>query len=225
MIKHIAVDKLNSAKRNARTHSKKQIKQIAKSIETFGFIGNILIDVNNRIIAGHGRLEAAMLLNMESVPTLCISHLSEAEIRAYALADNKLAELAGWDDSILVLEFQELSGLDLSFELEDTGFSMQEINMFVDFDVSGQEPSDEDDYIEYPNEEVPAVCKEGDIWKLGRHKLYVGDALIKVSYERLMGPDRAQMIFTDPPYNVPIEGHVTGKGGITKAPLTFNNRL
>lgn len=139
-IQYRKVSDLKPATRNARTHSTEQIKQIAASIKQFGFTNPVLIDANGQLIAGHGRVEAAKQLGLTDVPTLCLDHLSEAQIRAYIIADNKLAENAGWDDEMLSLEFQYLDSLDLDFDLAITGFEMAEIDGFLVLD-----PEDEPD--------------------------------------------------------------------------------
>jgi DNA modification methylase len=203
---------LKPSSRNARTHSDKQINQIGASIRQFGFNNPILIDNDNSIIAGHGRWQAARKLGVHEVPTICLAHLSPDEIRAYMLADNKLAEKAGWDADILAIEFQHLSSLDLGFELEITGFETGEIDFLIGDSLSDQlDPADE--VIESdPNQ--PVRSRLGDLWALGKHRLYCGNSLATGSYEALMGKERAQMVFTDPPYNVPIDGHVCGTGSI-----------
>jgi len=214
-MKQIVPKDINSLKaygRNARTHSDKQINQIKASINQFGFNNPILIDASDTIIAGHGRWLAAKKLNMTEVPTICLDHLSENEIKAYILADNKLAELAGWDQEILALELQHLTSLDLNFDIEITGFEAGEIDFIIDGAVAGAlDPADE---VIEPKTNGPAQTKPGDLWLLGKHKLYCGDTLSEASYAALMGEERTQMVFTDPPYNVPIEGHVCGKGSI-----------
>src|SRR5207244_6043374 len=126
-----SVSALKPNQRNARVHSKKQVHQIAQSISELGFINPVLIDGNDHIVAGHGRVEAAKLLGIESIPTIRIEHLSEAQIRAYVIADNKLALNAGWDPEILAIEFQSLAVLDLSFDLEITGFDTAEIDLLI----------------------------------------------------------------------------------------------
>ena len=197
---------------NARRHSDKQIGLIADSIRTFGFNNPILVDKDNTIIAGHGRWEAAKKLKMGEAPTVCLDHLNENEVRAYILADNKLAELAGWDNEILAIELQDLMSLDLDFDLEITGFEMGEIDFLIGGPVS-EEPDPADEVIE-PDTDKPAVTVPGDLWILGKHRLYCGDSLNEASYSALMRNEKAQMVFTDPPYNVPIDGHVCGKGEI-----------
>src|SRR5450759_1076214 len=129
-IEYIPIRELRPYPNNARTHSRKQVKQIANSIEKFGFCNPVLIDNDKQIVAGHGRVEAAKLLGIDAVPTVRLSHLSEADKRAYILADNKLAEKAGWDREILAVELQGL--MDLDYEIELTGFDMPEIDIALD---------------------------------------------------------------------------------------------
>lgn len=200
---------LKPAERNARTHSKAQIKQIADSIEQFGFTNPVLVDAKDRLIAGHGRVEAAKILGLETIPTLCLDHLSEDQVRAYVIADNKLAENAGWDEELLALEFQYLDSLDLDFDLTITGFEMAEIDGMLVLD-----PDANDEVIPEPSD-GPSVTQPGDLWLIGKHRLCCGDATKPGSYEALFdGSKAAQMIFTDPPYNVPISGHVCGLGAV-----------
>ena len=205
--------------RNARTHSKKQVRQIASSIERFGFVNPVLIRDSGEIVAGHGRVEAAKQLGLKTVPTLTLSHLSEAELRAYVLADNKLALTAGWDRHTLALELQGL--IDLEFDVELTGFSLAEIDLVID-EASDANPESRD----APEDEVPvlsgtAVTKPGDIWILGRHRLICGDARDLDVFHQLMGDERADLVFTDPPYNVKIDGNVCGLGGVRHREFAF----
>ncbi len=197
---------------NARTHSKRQIEQIAQSIERFGFLNPVLIDASGAIIAGHGRVEAAKLLGLSRVPTLRIEHLSDAEKRAYILADNKLAEKAGWDREILAVELQAL--VDMDFEIERTGFEMAEVDFILDEATEiKQAPLLPEDAVPELSAESP-VAKRGDLWLLGAHRLYCGDARDERAYDALMKGTKADFVFTDPPYNVPIDGHVSGLGRI-----------
>ncbi len=197
---------------NARRHSKKQIRQIADSIQRFGFTNPILVSDDNEIIAGHGRAQAAKLLNLATVPTLRLSHLDQAERRAYVLADNKLALNAGWDQEMLAIELQAL--IDLEFDVTLTGFSLAEIDLTLDgardSDPDGP-PGPEDDI---PMMAATAVSRPGDLWILGRHRLVCGDARSADDYAQLLDGRSADLIFTDPPYNVPIDGHVCGSGRI-----------
>lgn len=209
----VRISDLRPYTRNARTHSRRQIKKIAGSIERFGFVNPVLIDENNLIIAGHGRVAAAKLLDWTEVPTLRIDHLSETEKRAYILADNRLAEEAGWDQEMLAIELQGLIELDFTIEL--AGFDTAEVDTILDAQAETDAPElDVDDKIPPVPESGTAVTREGDLWELGRHRLLCGDATVASSYEKLLGDDRASMIFTDPPYNVPIAGHVSGLGKV-----------
>jgi DNA modification methylase len=210
-IEHIAPATLKPDPRNARTHSKRQIRQITASIREFGWTNPMLIDENNRVIAGHGRLAAAERLGMTEVPIIRLKGLSEPQKRALALADNKLAENAGWNPEILTQELQYLSEIEIDFDVEITGFSTGEIDLLIGDTAAEDDAADR----------VPAVpvdesscIQYGDLWHLGRHRLLCGDATNPHDYERLLGPDRARMVFTDPPYNVPIDGHVSGLGRI-----------
>ena len=195
--------------RNARTHSKRQIRQIADSIHTFGFTNPVLVNRSRMIIAGHGRVDAAKLLGMKTVPTICLENLTEDQIRAYILADNRLAEKAGWDNSILAIELQHLISVDLGFEVTITGFEVPEIDLILE--EAGQE-QEEEEPVEISA--GPAVTKLGDIWLLGDHRLMCGDALDELTYSALMNGRKADVVFADPPYNVRIDGNVCGKGAI-----------
>ena len=196
--------------RNARTHSAKQIAQIAASIKAFGFNNPVLIDKDGGIIAGHGRVEAAKQLGLENVPCVRLEHISNAQKRAYILADNKLAEKAGWDPEILKIELQHLTSLDLDFDISITGFEMPEIDVLLTDAAKEVDPADEVPEIE----SGPAVTRLGDIWQIGSHRLICGDSTKAETYARLLDGERAQMIFTDPPYNVKIDGHVSGLGSV-----------
>jgi DNA modification methylase len=199
---------LKARHRNPRTHSKRQIQQIADSIRRFGFVSPILIDSNDSIIAGHGRAAGAKLAGFSRVPTLRVSHLSEAEIRAYVIADNKLAENAGWDRGLLALELQELS-IELDFNLTDLGFQTPEIDLLL----QSQEP-DEEPAAPPLEPNANAITRRGDLWLIGDHRVYCGDALDPQAYQQLLVAEKAGCVFTDPPYNVPIDGHVSGLGEV-----------
>ena len=196
---------------NPRTHSEKQIRQIAKSIETFGFTNPVLIDAGGTIIAGHGRVRAAKQLGMETVPTLQLEHLSEAQVRALVIADNRLAELAGWDKDLLAIELQGLTEMDLDFDLEVIGFETAEIDLWIGGGAEGVESDPADASTGFdPN--APVVSRPGDLWKIGPHRLLCGDALDGDAYSRLLEGNQAALVFVDPPYNVRIDGHVSGLG-------------
>jgi DNA modification methylase len=210
-LEYIDVVALRPWSRNARTHSRKQVKQIADSIRRFGFTNPVLVDDNNVILAGHGRVLAAQLLEMRDVPCVRLSAMTAAEKRAYVIADNKLALNAGWDEEILAEELKALLALDVDFDIGITGFSIPEVDGLITGLVP-EEPGDPDD--DQPGEDGPPRCRPGDIWALGPHRLVCGSALNPVVVSALMGGERAQMVFTDPPYNVPIDGHVGGLGKI-----------
>ncbi len=213
------VASLRPYSRNARVHSKKQIKQIAASIERFGFVNPVLVSDTGEIVAGHGRVEAAKLLGMKTVPTLALSHLSEAERRAYVLADNKLALNAGWDPEILALELQGL--IELDFDVEITGFSLAEIDLALDRAVDANPDGSDAPEDAIPQPAGAPVIRRGELWQLGRHKLLCGDAREPADFAALMGDERADLVFTDPPYNVKIDGNVTGLGKIKHREFAF----
>jgi len=205
--------------RNARTHSKKQIRQIAASIEQFGFVNPILISDTDEIIAGHGRVEAAKLLGLGSVPTLLLSHLNETQRRAYVLADNKLALNAGWDKELLAIELQGL--IDLDFDVELTGFSLAEIDLTLDEAREAKPDGKDAAEDEVPVVGGPAVTGRGDIWHLGRHRLICGDARDAETFRALLGNEQVDLLFTDPPYNVKIDGNVCGLGSVRHREFAF----
>jgi len=205
--------KLKPRPNNPRTHTPRQVKQIAASIQEFGFINPVLIDGTGGIVAGHARTAAAIALGMTDVPTVCVDHLSPAQIRAYVIADNRLAEKAGWDRNLLALELQELS-VELNFDVTITGFETAEIDLLVGDAATAASAPDEADEIPEVDREVPAVSRPGDLWKIGDHALLCADALKPASYRRLLQTRRAQMVFTDPPYNVRIAGNVSGLGRV-----------
>lgn len=194
---------------NARLHSKRQLRAIARSIEAYGFTMPVLIDENDRILAGHGRVEAAKLLNRSSVPALRASGFSEAQKRAYIVADNKLTERGGWDLEKLALNLNEIVVLDADFDLMLTGMEMVEVDRLLD--AAGEDDAlDEIDILPSP---LPTpVTRLGDVWLLGEHRLICADATDPTALDRLMNDERAQISFVDPPYNVRIDGHVRGRG-------------
>ncbi len=192
--------------RNARTHSKKQVEQIAASIRAFGFTNPILADPEGNLIAGHGRLRAARQLGLEQVPVITLSGLSEAQKKALRLADNKIALNAGWDTEILKLELAELSVPEIDIDLTLTGFSMGEIDVLLDESV------DPDDEAIPPVPEQPEV-QSGDIWQLGEHRIGCGDGRDVAFLRKVVGEGvSVDCAFLDPPYNVKINGHANAKG-------------
>lgn len=195
---------------NPRSHSRAQIRQIARSIEEFGFNCPILIDKDDQIVAGHGRFEAARELGLARVPTIRLEHLTEAQARAFMLADNRLAERSTWDRELLGKELEFLTSLDLEFDVTTTGFSTGEIDVLLN--PTADPPAAAED--EVPEPLADAVSRAGDLWLLRDHRILCGDATAPVSFSRLLGWRRAQAVFVDPPYNVAIDGHVCGSGAI-----------
>ena len=203
------VDALTPWAGNARTHSPKQIRQIANSIKTFGFTNPVLIDEAGTILAGHGRVVTSWQLGLIDVPCLRLDHMSAEEKRAYVLIDNKLAENAGWDVEILALELGALAKADLDFDIGIIGFDADEVDLIIERSTETiPDPSIE---ALPPLRETP-VSRLGDLWHLGPHRIICGDLRDINIVETLMGGDQARVIFADPPYNVPVNGHVCGKG-------------
>ena len=213
-IQCLPIDALVPDSRNPRAHSERQIKQIAASIKAFGFNIPIIVDGKNRVIAGHGRLLAARKLGMKEVPTIRLAHLTAAQTKAFMIADNRLTENSTWDDRLLAETLQELSIVELDFSLEDTGFSMGEIDLRIEGLIGAEEQKSDpaDEVPEIPN--TPSISKPGDIWQLGKHRLLCGSALDALSYDILMQGQKADAVISDPPYNVKIDGHVGGLGAI-----------
>ncbi|WP_368744573.1 site-specific DNA-methyltransferase [Desertibaculum subflavum] len=193
--------------KNARTHSPKQIEKLAASIREYGFVVPIVVDETNMILSGHGRYDAAELLGLATVPTIRVGHLTDAQKRAYSIVDNRLTELSRWEKDTLKLEFEGL--IELEYDVELTGFSTAEVDLIIDGaeEVSG---AVEDPAIPEPPE--IAVTRPGDMWVLGPHQLLCADSTLPDSYACLLQGEKAEMVFTDPPYNVPIQGFVGGSG-------------
>lgn len=191
---------------NSRTHSEEQVNQIVTSINEFGFTNPLLIDEKDNIIAGHGRLLASKKLKMEEVPCIVLSGLTEAQKKAYIIADNKMALNAGWDDELLKIELENLKELD--FDLELTGFDVDELDDI--FQVEEEQEIVEDDFDIEPPEEPKA--KLGDIYQLGNHRLMCGDSTSIDDVEKLMNGNKADMVFTDPPYLMGFTGNVHSDG-------------
>jgi DNA modification methylase len=213
------IDQLTPNPANPRVHSKKQIRQIAESIRVFGFNVPVLVDRHGNVVCGHGRLLACRELGITEVPTLRLDHLTPAQARAFMIADNRLTEIATWDDRLLAEQLQDLSISGLDFSLETTGFEMGEIDLRI---ASLEDlPAQDDDPADVLPEVVagPPVSKLGDVWVLRRHRVLCRSALDLQAFTALMGEERATMVFTDPPYNVPIDGHASGLGGIHHRPF------
>jgi hypothetical protein len=199
--------------KNPRRHSLRQIRQIAKSIATFGFNVPILIDADNNVVAGHGRLLACRQLGWTTVPTISLAHLTRAQAKAFLIADNRLTENSEWNDRLLAEQLKELSLLNLDFELDVTGFELAEIDLRIE--SLNEDGTTEDDLLNQVLAAVgPAVAQRGDLWSLGRHRLLCGSAVEASAYAGLLEGNKAALVFTDPPYNVPVQGHVSGNGAI-----------
>jgi DNA modification methylase len=209
-IEHRPISALKSNPRNPRLHSRRQIRQIAKSIRAFDFNVPILVDSALNIIAGHGRVLAAIDLGLAEVPTICLDHLTEAQTRAFIIADNRLTENSSWDDRLLAEQLKGLSERELEFSLDATGFDMGEIDLRIESLTNAK--TDDDLQTEPTPIDGPPVSRAGDLWKLGAHKILCGSALDSEAFAKLMAGERAAMVFVDPPYNVPIDGHVSGLG-------------
>lgn len=216
LLEFVPVGELKPSPRNPRTHSKKQVRELAKSMQAFGYTAPALIDEGNRILAGHGRVEAAKFLGLATIPCVRITYMSEAQKRAYIIADNKLALNAGWDDDLLTQELEALMGLDLGFDLTVTGFSIPEIDGLL-ASQKPEEPGNPDDDLMPDPASVPRRCNPGDIYRVGSHKLICGDARDPAVVAALMDGRLARMVITDPPYNVKIQGNVGGLGKIKHA--------
>lgn len=197
--KTASVDSLIPYARNSRTHSDTQVAKIAASIREFGFLNPIITDGADGIVAGHGRVLAAQKLGLQELPVIEAAHLTEAQKRAYVIADNRLALDAGWDNEMLKVELSDLQGE--GFNLELTGFNLDEIAAFLADPTEGL--TDEDAVPDVPA--VP-VTVEGDVWILGRHRLMCGDSTSQSSFDRLMSGARSDLIFTDPPYGMSYGG-------------------
>ena len=203
----VNLDDLKRPDRAVRKHPKRQIEKLSQSLSTFGWVSPVLIDRTNQIIAGVARIEAAHHLGLTTAPAVRIEHLTDAEIRAYRIADNKLAEAAEWDETLLSIELREIELL--GFDLEFTGFETAEIDIL--FDAAEAEDTEEPPV---PPLQTQAVSRLGDHWIIGEHQLICGDALEDRTYAALLSGQKADMVFTDPPYNVPVQGHMGGLGAV-----------
>lgn len=214
------IARLRARPKNPRSHSQKQIRQIAASIERFGWTNPILISDDGEVVVGKGRLAAAKLLGLTLVPAIPLSHLSSAELRAYAIADNRLAELSGWDRDLLAVELQDLA--ELNFDLTLTGFEMGEIDILFG-EAAAKDPlaSEASDAFEEPEPGERPVSVRRDLWRLGDHRVVCGDARSPDCYAALLGRDAVDVVFADPPYNVKIEGNVSGLGKVRHSEFAF----
>lgn len=213
-IENLKLGDIHAYKNNAKKHPESQVQQIISSITKFGFNNPILIDENNEIIAGHGRFMAAQVMNLETVPTVKLSHLTDAQKRAYRLADNKIAENGGWNKELLSLEIKDLEKICLNdnFVIQDIGFNDAELDSIVNF-TDAKPINPKTNTVPFiPENEI--ISKPGDIWQLSKHRIICGDSLNPETFAKLFENDKADMILQDPPYNVKIDGHVCGSGTI-----------
>src|SRR5215208_5981845 len=207
------IDTLKLDPRNPRQHSRKQIEQMVLSIKTFGFLVPAVVDADGNVVTGHARILACRELGCSEIPTVLFDSLSEAKRRAYMLADNRLSEHSSWNERLLAEQLKDLALTELDFSIEVIGWEMAEIDLKIS--SLDEQPAAED-----PNDEVPelattpSVSRPGDLWLLGEHRVLCGSSLEVADLEKLVGDERAAMVFTDPPYNVPIDGHVSGLGKI-----------
>lgn len=204
------INQLKPYTQNNRVHTRTSVKKLMVSITKFGFVIPILAKSDGVVIAGHGRLEAAKALNLKTVPVVYADHLTDAEARALRIADNKLAELSEWNEEALQIELGELVDLslagELDFDLDITGFELPEIDIII----GGSETPQVEETVPIPGPNEPTVTQIGDLWSLSEHSILCGDSLEASSFCSLLGPKKPRMIFTDPPYNVAINGHVRG---------------
>lgn len=227
-IEQVPTDRLQPNPHNPRRHSDPQVKQIAASIRTFGFLSPIIIDEVDHVLAGHGRLEAAKReLKLKAVPCLRVGSLTAEAKRAFVLADNRLAELSEWDEGLLAAELEELSTLELDFDLELTGFDTVDLDrLLVPEPAPRLREGDSQGLSTDPDDDIPAplttpVTRLGDIWQCGDHRVVCGDSVEQdgAIYARLLDGEQATQCVSDPPYNVRIAGHVTGKTGFREFPM------
>lgn len=209
-IEYRAVAELILDSRNPRQHSQRQVNQLADSIREFGFVMPVVADGRGQVVIGHGRVLAAKKLRMPRIPVVEIRHLSPAQLKALRIADNRLAQNAHWDERLLGESLIELKELDRDFDLSITGFSLPEIDLAIQ--KLSEAPVEDNDHAS--SETGVPVCLVGDVWEFGGHRLHCGDATSEAAFARLMKDERADVVFVDPPYNVRIDGHVSGNGKV-----------
>lgn len=206
---YLPIERLSPDPRNPRKHSPRHIRQLVKSIKAFGFIVPALIDDEYQLVTGHGRIEAARLSGLNEVPTLSVAHLTRQQRLAYMIADNRLTDLSNWSDPMLGAILVELADAEIQFDIEAIGFSVGEIDLLI----AGQGVANEAD--DEPPPHGPPVSRAADRWELGQHLIVCGSSLDDASFETLLGREKADVVICDPPYNVPIAGHVSGLGKFT----------
>lgn len=209
----LAIDLIKNRPENARTHSAKQLANLATGIRTFGFVVPVLVDENHVLIAGHARVKAARAEGLSHVPAICISHLSPEQVRALTLADNRMSEMGGFDKVLLAKEFAALVDLLPMPELLATGYQLEEIELFRDAAGSRERPIDEP-RLPTVDRAKPSVSQVGDLWLIGEHKLLCADALHHQTYASLLGSEKADLVIVDPPYNRKINGELFGSQSI-----------
>lgn len=210
-VEPLPLNQIVKNKDNAREHGQKQIANLARSIRKFGFLAPVIVDDGSLLLCGHARVEAAQQAGMTTVPAIRVKHLDEFQKRAFTIADNRLAELASWDEVLLKKELQFLTECDIDFDFSSIGFETPELDIILNGSTSAD--VEEDKIPTVCSDRVP-VSKLGSLWLLGDHRLYCGDALQPSSSRALLGDERAQLVFADPPYNVRINGHVGGSGAV-----------
>lgn len=214
VIEHLPIEKLKAYQQNARAHNDRQIRKLAGVIKTVGFLVPIIVDETDTIVAGHGRWAAAKELGLSEIPAIRAGHLSKEEVRAFRLADNKLGELSTWDDATLASELKALAAVELELEVLDlTAFETAEIDLIIDPIEDAVSKPDQADIAPQPDRSNVVSCA-GDVWLLGDHRLLCGSSLERQSYETLLGTTKVRAVWSDPPYNVPISGHVSGLGKV-----------
>ena len=216
-IAYIPINDLSPAPRNARRHTKKQLRKLGKIIREFDFVVPILIDCHGRVIAGHGRIEAARQIGHTKVPAIYIEHLTPSQIEALALAENRISDEASWSPETLTMIMRDLS-LDVDFDLTLTAFDTAEIDLSL-LGTDGLETDESESFAEPPSRNKPAISRIGDVWAIGTHLIACGDALQAEPYVAVLGTEKANLTITDPPFNVPINGHVSGTGRHAEFPM------
>lgn len=212
-IEYLPIRDLKVNPANPRLHSKLQIKQLAQSVEAFRFNVPILINREGNVIAGHARLLAAEKIGLEKVPTIRLEHLTDEQAKAFAIADGRLAEMGSWDDRLLAETLKEISLLNLDFSIEATGFTMAEIDILIEGLSVDAQSSESEDTVAFLADRA-AISRDGDLWNLGNHRLLCGDVLIDANLLALLDGALAAMVFTDPPWNLKVDGHISGSGRI-----------
>lgn len=213
-LEYLDAEAIQPYQNNPRKHPRRQINHLKKSITAYGLVTPILVDQSAQIIAGHGRFQAACELGIRQIPVIRVEHMTMLQVQAYRLADNRLSELSSWDDTLLAGELKMLGAVNLDFDIEATGFTVGEIDMRIESLELSDASASTDKADQFIPASGPPVAQIGDVWELGPHRLICGNSLDAAMYLTLMGDQKAAMAFTDPPYNVRVDGHVGGKGSI-----------